>query len=222
MTQESIQIEGFESSIKSKKLWFVGDEELLVRRLALFHTEILARGKFVCIQADSHVPLPKALVKFQWDALFRIKDTQDLRLALTYMANATKPITVVWVGEEMPPAVFQRLPDATIFALGSRSYIPKEPWDALFFSADLQAHHVEEILVTRMGAKLKAINLRSILSELRIAKASLVWSKIDDTDKTGYIYWIDALEGAYPEEKLSPEETAIFLRDLADRIVAAK
>lgn len=208
--------------MKSKKLWFVGDEELLMRRLAIFHTEILARGKFVCIVADSHISMPKSFLKFQWDAVFRIKDTQDLRLALTYLTNATKPITVVWVGDEMPPAVFQRLPEATVLALGSRSYIPKEAWDALFFSSDVQIHHIEEILATRMGPKLKHINLRSILTELRTARASLVWSKIDDSDKTGSIYWIDALEGQFPEEKLSPEETANFLRDLADRIVAAK
>ncbi len=221
--QESIQIEGFESSIKSKKLWFVGCEDLLLRRLNVFHTEILGRGKFVLIQADSHVQIPKAYLKFHWDAFFRMKDSQDLRLALTYLMNATKPITVVWIGEEMPPVVFQRLSDATVFALGSRAYVPKEPWDALFFSPELQAHHVEEILMTRMGApKLKQMNLRSILAELRTARASLVWSKIDDTDKSGYIYWIDALEGQPPEEKMSPEETANFLRDLAERIMAAK
>lgn len=220
---ESIQIEGFECSVKSKKLWFVGDEDLLLRRLNIFHTEILARGKFVCIQADYHVPLPKSFSKFQWDAVFRIKDSQDLRLALTYMMNATKPITIVWIGEEMPPAVFQRLTDATIFALGSRSYIPKGGWDALFFPAELQSHHVEEMLLTRMGAaKIKGLNLRSVLSELRTAKASLVWSKIDDPDTSGYVYWIDTLEGQMPEEKMTPQETAHFLHDLAERIIAAK
>ena len=220
---ESIQIEGFESSVKSKKLWFVGDEELLLRRLNVFHTEILARGKFVCIQADYHVPLPKCFLKFAWDAVFRIKDTQDLRLALTYMTNATKPITVVWIGEEMPAAVFQRLGDATIFGLGGRSYIPKGAWDVLFFPSELQAHHVEEMLLTRMGpAKIKTMNLRSVLAELRTAKASLVWSKIDDPDTGGYVYWIDALEGQMPEEKMTPQESAQFLRDLADRIAAAK
>lgn len=222
-TVESIQIEGFESSIKSKKLWFVGDEELLLRRLHVFQTEILGRGKFVCIQADPHVHIPKNFLKFAWDAVFRIKDTQDLRLALTYMTNATKPITVVWVGEEMPPAVFQRLGDATIFALGGRNYIPKGGWDVLFFPSELQAHHVEEMLTTRMGpAKIKSLNLRSVLSELRTARASLVWSKIDDPDTGGYVYWIDALEGQMPEEKMTPQETAHFLRDLADRIAAAK
>lgn len=220
---ESIQIEGFESSVKSKKLWFVGDEELLLRRLQVFHSEILGRGKFVCIQADHHVPLHKSFLKFAWDAVFRIKDTQDIRLALTYMTNATKPITVVWVGEEMPPAVFQRLGDATIFALGGRSYIPKGSWDVLFFPSELQAQHVEEMLVTRMGpAKIKTMNLRSVLAELRTAKASLVWSKIDDPDAGGYVYWIDALEGQMPEEKTTPQESAQFLRDLADRIAAAK
>ncbi len=220
---ESIQIEGFESSIKSRKLWFVGDGELLLRRLNIFHTEILGRGKFVCVHADTHASLPKSFMKFQWDAFFRVKDTNDLRLALTYITNASKPVTVVWVGEEMPPVVFAKMADSTVFALGSRQYIPREPWDALFFPADLLAHSVEEMLSTRLGSgKVKNANIRSILAELRTAKASLVWSKIDDVDKHGYLYWIDAMEGQAPDEPWNPTETAQFLRDLADRIAAAK
>lgn len=223
MASDSIQIEGFESSIKSKKLWFVGDDALLLRRLNLFHTEILGRGKFVCVQADSHVHIPKAYFKFGWDAFFRVKDSQDLRLVLTYITNATKPVTIVWIGEEMPPIVFAKIADATVFALGSRQYVPKEPWDALFFPTDLLPHSVEEMLTTRLGAaKLKHANIRSILAELRTAKASLVWSKIDDVDKHGYLYWIDTLEGQAPEEPWNPTETAQFLHELADRICAAK
>ncbi len=223
VTMDSIQIEGFESSVKSKKLWFVGDEQLLLRRLTVFHTEILGRGKFVCIQADHHVSIPKAYLKFHWDAMFRIKDTQDLRLALTYVTNASKPITIVWIGEEPPAAVFQRFAECTVFALGSKTYIPREPWDALFFSPELLSHSIEEILMTRLGpAKMKLVNIRSILAELKTANASLVWSKIDEVDKTGYLYWVDSLEGHPPEEVLNPTETAQFLRELADRIASAK
>jgi len=223
MSSDSIQIEGFESSIKSKKVWFVGDESLLLRRLNLFHTEMLGRGKFVCVQADSHAHIPKAYFKFARDAFFRIKDSQDLRLALTYITNATKPLTVVWIGEEMPPVVFAKIADATVFALGSRQYIPKEPWDALFFPPDLLPHSVEEMLATRLGSgKVKQANIRSVLAELRTAKASLVWSKIDDVDKHGYLYWIDTNEGQAPEEPWNPTETAQFLQELAERICSAK
>ena len=184
---------------------------------------MLGRGKFVCVQADSHVQVPKAYFKFAWDAFFRVKDSQDLRLVLTYITNATKPITIVWIGEEMPPVVFAKVADATVFALGSRQYIPKEPWDALFFPTDLLPHSVEEILSSRLGpTKMKHANIRSILAELRTAKASLVWSKIDDVDKHGYLYWIDMLEGQAPEEPWNPTETAQFLHELADRIAAAK
>lgn len=219
---DSIQIEGFESSIKSRKLWFVGDDDLLLRRLQLFHSEIFGRGKFICVVADSHTHMPKKYMKFSWDASFRVKDAQDLRLILTYITNATKPITIVWIGEEMPPAVFAKVADATVFGLGSRQYVPKEPWDAIFFPSDLLPHSVEEMLTVRMGSKVKHANIRSILAELRTAKASLVWSKIDDVDKNGYLYWIDVMEGQAPDEPFDATETAHFLRELADRIAAAK
>jgi len=50
----------------------------------------------------------------------------------------------------------------------------------------------------------------------------LVWSKIDDVDKHGYLYWIDMMEGQAPDEPWNPTETAQFLRDLAERICSAK
>jgi hypothetical protein len=66
------------------------------------------------------------------------------------------------------------------------------------------------------------MNLRSILPELRTAKASLVWSNIDETERSGSLYWFDTMDGQPPEELWNPMETAGFLHDLADRIASAK
>ena len=221
---EVIHLEGFESSIRGKKVWVIGDESLALRRLNLSVSENLGRGRTVCV-LDSHRTLPKSFQKFAWDALFKLKDQQDLRLALTYITNATKPIHVVWVGEEMSAQVLQKLldPAITVIALGSRTHVPIQPWNAIFFPSDMNSQQVEEMLISRVGPSgLKTMNLRSILPELRTAKASLVWSNIDETERSGSLYWFDTMDGQPPEELWNPMETAGFLHDLAERIASAK
>jgi len=221
---EVIHLEGFESSIRGKKVWVIGDESLALRRLNLSVSENLGRGRTVCV-LDSHRTLPKSFQKFAWDALFKLKDQQDLRLALTYITNATKPIHVVWVGEEMSAAVLQKLldPAITVLCLGSRTHVPIQPWNAIFFPSDMNSQQVEEMLISRVGPSgLKTKNLRSILPELRTAKASLVWSNIDETERSGSLYWFDTMDGQPPEELWNPMETAGFLHDLAERIASAK
>jgi len=221
---EVIHLEGFESSIRGKKVWVIGDESLALRRLNLSVSENLGRGRTVCV-LDSHRALPKSFQKFSWDALFKLKDQQDLRLALTYITNATKPIHVVWVGEEVSTQVLQKLldPSITLIALGSRTHIPVQPWNAIFFPSDMNSQQVEEMLISRVGPSgLKTMNLRSILPELRTAKASLVWSNIDETERSGSLYWFDTMDGQPPEELWNPMETAGFLHDLAERIASAK
>jgi len=221
---EVIHLEGFESSIRGKKVWVIGDESLALRRLNLSVSENLGRGRTVCV-LDSHRTLPKSFQKFSWDALFKLKDQQDLRLALTYITNATKPIHVVWVGEEVSTQVLQKLldPSITLIALGSRTHIPVQPWNAIFFPSDMNSQQVEEMLISRVGPSgLKTMNLRSILPELRTAKASLVWSNIDETERSGSLYWFDTMDGQPPEELWNPMETAGFLHDLAERIASAK
>lgn len=221
---EIIHLEGFESSIRGKKVWVIGDESLALRRLNLSVSENLGRGRTVCI-LDSHRTLPKSFQKFAWDALFKLKDQQDLRLALTYITNAMKPIHIVWVGEEMSAQVLQKLldPAITVIALGSRTHVPIQPWNAIFFPSDMNSQQVEEMLISRVGPSgLKTMNLRSILPELRTAKASLVWSNIDETERSGSLYWFDTMDGQPPEELWNPMETAGFLHDLAERIASAK
>ena len=221
---EVIHLEGFESSIRGKKVWVIGDESLALRRLNLSVSENLGRGRTVCV-LDSHRTLPKSFQKFAWDALFKLKDQQDLRLALTYITNATKPIHVVWVGEEMSAQVLQKLldPAITVLALGSRTHVPIQPWNAIFFPSDMNSQQVEEMLISRVGPSgLKTMNLRSILPELRTAKASLVWSNIDETERSGSLYWFDTMDGQPPEELWNPMETAGFLHDLAERIASPK
>ena len=220
---DTVRVEGFSSSLRGRKLWVVGDENLIPNRFHVVEQELLGRGRRVLILADGRKHLPRWAQKMEWDAVFRIRDTSDLRLALTYVANALKPLFLIWLGEEPSTPILQKLTGHDVTFLGYGAVHPRGDWDAIYFPGGMEAARVEEVLIGRMGsAKLSLLNLRSVIPELRAVKAGLVWSSISEPEKSGSVYWYDVAEGEPPNEPLDLIETAHFLRELADRITSAK
>jgi hypothetical protein len=220
---DTVRVEGFGSSLKGQKLWIVGDEHLLPNRLHVLDQELLGRGRRVFILADGRKHIPRWAQTIEWDAVFKVRDPLDLRLALTYIANATKPLRIVWLGDEPTPVVMSKLhvPDSTFLGFGNNK--PQQIWDAIFFTGGLEKTKIEDVLMTRMGsAKLSHFNLPSVLPELRAARAGLVWSSLGESERSGHLYWYDIAEGEGPSEPFDMTEAANFLRELADKICSAK
>lgn len=220
---DTVRVEGFGSSLKGQKIWIVGDEHLLPNRLHVLELELLGRGRRVLVIADGRKHIPKWAMTVEWDAVFKVRDALDLRLALTYIANANKPLRIVWLGDEPTSAILSKLhvPDSTFLGIGTSR--PQQHWDCIFFSGNLDKGKIEDALMTRMGsAKLSHFNLQSVLPELRAAKAGLVWSSLGESERSGNLYWYDIAEGEPPNEPFDMTEASHFLRELADRICSAK
>ncbi len=220
---DTVRVEGFGNSLKGQKLWIVGDEHLIPNRLHVLEMELLGRGRRILLIADGRKHIPKWAMSIEWDAIFKVRDALDLRLALTYITNAAKPIRIVWLGDEPGPALLSKLVSTDCTFLGYGNQRPQHQWDAIFFSGLLDESRIEDVLISRMGsAKLSAFNLHSVLPELRAAKAGLVWSSFEESEKSGHLYWYDIAEGEAVAEPFDKVETANFLRDLADKIASAK
>lgn len=220
---ETVRVEGFGNALRGEKVWLIGSESLIPNRLHVLEQELLGRGRKVLILADSRKHFPRWATKMEWDAIFRIRDGVDLRLAITYVANGIKPIRVVWCGDEPSQAILKAMVIPEVTFLGHGTTHPKGDWNAIFFSGELEASRIEEALISRMGsAKLSHLNLKSVVSELRAAKAGLVWSSIGESEKAGSVYWYDITEGEPPSEPFHPMEAAEFLREIADKICSAK
>jgi hypothetical protein len=220
---DTVRVEGFGSSLKGQKIWIVGDEHLLPNRLHVLEQELLGRGRRVLIMADGRKHIPRWAMTIEWDAVFKVRDALDLRLALTYIANASKPIRILWLGDEPTQAILSKLhiQDSTFIGYGNNK--PQQSWDCIFFSGLLDKIKIEDALMTRMGsAKLSHFNLQSVIPELRAAKAGLVWSSIGESERSGHLYWYDIAEGEPPSEPFDMTEAANFLRELAEKICSAK
>jgi hypothetical protein len=219
--QDTINLEGFAETLKYNRLFCVGTKHLasLVRsRIALIDTEVAHRGrKILCIQegsADSGW-----LLRMKWDAVFCIRDTQDLRLALTYITNCVKPARLVWGGEPSP-TVFQALAtcqNLTIIGFGPTAPRQQE-WNTVFWTHDALYDDIEPYVVQRLGVlNTGKYNLRSVLKEIQASEVGLVWSSIRDTDKRGTLYWFDPSEGL-SGSLFSLKEAVDILRAVADSI----
>jgi hypothetical protein len=220
---ETVRVEGFGSSLKGQKLWIVGDEHLVPNRLHVLEQELLGRGRRVLILADGRKHIPRWALPIEWDAVFKVRDALDLRLALTYIANASKPLRIIWLGDEPSPAILSKLHVHESTFLGYGNNKPQQQWDGIFFSGLLDKSKIEDALMTRMGsAKLSHFNLSSVIPELRAARAGLVWSSIGESERSGHLYWYDIAEGEPPSEPFDMTEAASFLRELADKIASAK
>lgn len=220
---ETVRVEGFGNPLRGEKIWLIGSESLIPNRLHVLDQELLGRGRRVLILADGRKQIPRWATKLEWDAIFHVRDGVDLRLAITYVANGIKPMRVVWCGDEPSQAILKTMVIPEVTFLGHGSNHPKGDWNAIFFSDEQEASRIEEALIARMGsARISHLNLKSVILELRAAKAGLVWSSIGEPNRTGAVYWYDIAEGEPPHEHFNPHDAADFLREIADRICSTK
>jgi len=223
---DTIRLEGFAEPLKGQRLWVCGPAETLgqqiISRLAVLEEELLNRGrKVLVIQNAKDIPMMWTN-KVQWDATFRIKETQDLRLAMTYIQNAVKPVRVVWVGEEPPAVVLSTVNSPEITFIGAGTVTPRLPWSAIFWHTTSEQAKIEEGLMPRLGSQgLQGLNLSSVLRELKASQVALVWSSIRETDKTGSVYWYDSEEAAQ-QTTMTPVDMSALLHEIGDWLVHAR
>lgn len=223
-SESEVRLEGFAENLRGHRIYCVGSATslpALVRgRLAVLDTEVAHRGRRVLFLHDG-TPFGPWLQRLKWDAVFNVHDAQDLRLGLTYVANAAKPVRLVWAGGEPANTVFValgRLENVTVVGFGVKQPMAGD-WDAIFWTADAAHDTIEQTLMPRMG---NVGTLRSVLREIAAADVGLVWSAIGETSRRGGLYWFDPAEGGGGTATYSAAEAAELLRSIADSIATPK
>lgn len=226
MNDTVVRLEGFAAPLKGQRIWVCGPNAKLGQqiqtRLSILEEELLGRGRKVLIMQNTRdIPMGWSN-KIQWDATFRIKETQDLRLALTYVQNAAKPVRVVWIGDEPPLALLTNLTSQEITLIAGSTTVPRLQWSAIFWHPSSEQSKIEEGLGPRVGiVALQQMNLPSVLRELKASQVGLVWSSIGESDKKGSVYWYDA-EEPHQKTMMEPTEMAVLLHEIGDWLTLAR
>jgi len=221
MDSDTIRLEGYSEPLKSRKIYCIGTPKnlptLLRSRIAVLDGELAHRGR-KCLIIQENSANSTWLLTMKWDAVFLIRDTGDLRLALTYVTHAPKPLRLVWSGSEPVYNVFQhlsRVEGVTMIGIGTANPMSSE-WEAIFWSHDIVYDTIEAVLQRRLGGPLLAkYTLKSVLKEISSSEVGLAWSAIGETDKRGSLYWFDPSEGS-GGAAYSLKEAAEILHSIAD------
>lgn len=220
--EETVQLEGFGESLRGRRVYVVASSPIKVQgflkaKLDTLDTELAFRGRKVLVVQHSSPP-PRWILKLGWDAVFHVRDLQDLKLAITYVQHMTKPGRLVWLGTAPAAQIvapLSRVDHLTWIAIGETT--PTDTWDAIFWSPGCSSEEVEAACAARMGSA--ATKVRSVLKELRASEVGLVWSSIEETDKRGELYWYDPAEEGSGKTAFDAEEAAELLRTVADSLV---
>jgi len=148
-----------------------------------------------------------SVLRKRWDCVFRVRDTFEAQMLATYVANAPKPIRIMWIGTDIPRALWQKW-NSDITLLGCSEGVIGCEWEAIFFPLNFSAQATEKILIAR-GVRNLAGNMAS---EIAANGAALVWSNINTSQ--GELYWYDPSEGEV--EKISGADAVSMLEEVIE------
>jgi len=232
----SLRLEGFDGEIRGHRCLVIGKESDWLSRIQALESESLYKGRSILVIHEPSRPsgtgsVPSALVRKRWDCIFRIRESFEAQILATYVANAPKPVRILWFSagaQEIPRALWQKWSYAGVGGSGAVSDITLigcsqsgEPlgceWEAILFPLQNTPQFTERVLGMRgSGMRSLAANVSSYLTEIAESGAALVWSNIDEKDSRGALYWYDPNEGSgsSSSEKLTKTEALSILDEL--------
>ena len=196
-----LRIEGFDGEIRGHRSLVIGKESDWLSRIHALESEALYKGRSILvIHEPSRIAtqISSQLLRKKWDVVFRIRETFDAQMLATYVANAPKPVRILWHGiSEIPRSLWQKWDKMDISLIGCSK--AGEPlgceWEAIFFPLENTSAFTERVLGMRgSGMKSLAANVSGYLSEIADNGAALVWSTIGEKDSRGTLYWYDPSE----------------------------
>jgi hypothetical protein len=202
----------------------LGKEKDWLARVTLLESESLYKGRTILVIHEPmrgvNMTLSPGLFRKRWDCIFRVRDTFEAQMLATYVANAPKPVRILWLAasasQEIPRALWQKWErtDVTLLGASTQGEMLGCEWEVIFFPLDTNSQAVERVLSMRgSGMRTLAQNVGSYLNEIAQNGAALVWSNIDEADTRGALYWYDPSEGDL-KEHVSKTDAVKMLEDV--------
>jgi len=206
-TQDALRVEGFDGQLRGLKFLVVGDETAWLRRFNLIESESLYKGRNVLVIQEA-VGRPSGfslissigVLRKRWDVIFRVKEGFEAQMLATYVANAPKPIRILWLcassGCEVPRGLWQRWAKTDVTLIGGTTQQNTAiicEWDAILFPHRCPQDVIEKFLSGRGSGLVSLVSrIKEHADEIAASGAALAWSV---TDGKSTIYWYDPMEG---------------------------
>jgi len=105
----SVHLEAFEWTAEPKRIFVAGGLSEAIQVFLRIQQELLFRGRR-CLVLTEDLKSGQRLRIYQenWDFVIRIRGNIDYSLFASYLQNSGKPISVLWVGSEVPGVLLKR------------------------------------------------------------------------------------------------------------------
>ena len=223
-----LRLEGFDTPLRGHRFAVIGDSGACLGRLAVLESESLYKGRSVLVIQESGATsgrtgraVPPAIFRRRWDCVFRIRESFEAQMLATYVANAPKPVRIMWISlgqMEIPRALSQRWQktDVTLIGVaGLSDNLGTCEWEAILFPLRCPQETIERVLGSRgSGIVQMFMKIKEHMGEIAANGAGLVWTNIGETEPKGCLYWYDPSEGS-SRDGFTRAEAAALLEDLS-------
>jgi hypothetical protein len=218
-----MRLEAFDASLRGHRLLVVGGIDTWLSRIATLESETLYKGRSILVIQEGRESPNPLLFKKRWDVIFRIRESFELQMLATYVANAPKPIRILWtpldsaVGCEIPRNLWQKWNKQDITLIGgSENGILGCEWEAIIFPFNYPQEDIERVLSSRgSGIAAMAVRFREYMPEITKSEAALAWTSINEGDAKGALYWYDPSDGKTNASLYTKKEASILLDSLS-------
>lgn len=225
MSKHTIQIEGLSTNLRSGKHLVLRHASSRLPDISDFLAGGEAFQKHLLLTGKGADPICEFWLP--WSASMTIADQRDWSLALTYITNAPKPLfCLADQSIQIPEAFLRRLAGqqvtfvhitAPTAALATSLALPH--YDSIFVAPveDVSSSFYESALtvIQRSFPRHQNYEMKDVLKELNVANAGLVWTRLQESDPGGAVYWYEP-GGESPSLMLSHKQIGKILKAFGD------
>lgn len=214
-SQESLHLEAYDWTFTKSRIFVMGAIEDSLHIFQRIQQNLLFRGRRVLVLTGQQEVLQNSnrikLFLQSWDMVIQIRNQMDYSLLASYIQHVPKPVTILWIGSEIPSVLLQKY-EKEFYWICWQNNLPMfvDYFTSIFISPTVPAFKYKEWFLSQGISNSNGILAN--LEDLREKQAGLVYFVKEKICK-----WYDAvdLEG---KDDLSLKDIREALRWCVDQL----
>jgi hypothetical protein len=214
MESSTIQLEAFNTNLNGARILCNGSFHNKIPPIMEFITDIRNPFKKKVLISNTIFGLNKYL-PFNYDVVFQAKDSNDWTMIVTYLTYVVKPVIVI-CDVSVPDQLWQKINRTITFVhIIQTRILNLRPYDAIFFEPIQELHsnytdYIYKILQSIYRNSYTQTEHKEVIQELRVAKAGIAWTKLEEDTQSGNIYWYDPILQSQSEKISTQQLSELF------------
>jgi hypothetical protein len=185
----TVHLEAYDWAPLKHRMFVLGEIDDALNIFLRLQQDLLFRGRKILVIAGQDPTKRLGRIKLfeqSWDFIIRIRANIDYSLFASYLQHAPKPVSILWLGSEIPPVLLSKFEQGVYWVCHSGNLpVGREiPW--IFISPSLPTIRYKDWFLSHQPPQAHA--LLENLEDLREKKAGIVFCLNDRVVK-----WYDSV-----------------------------